>query len=425
MMLRLRSRLIFTVCLMALLLGSLILVRDRLKPASPSPTTVQTLHAAWLAQHGRHTPTKWGMHLLLDDGEIQWPVEVWNDHLAYARELVGDGGYVLQLVRLGDLDTAKWQHYIDASLANGLKPMLRLASYSDPANERWMAPPKDANGVTYHDVAQEFARFIGSLTCPGVLYVTVGNEPNRGDEWGGSPNPAEYARYLHDVSAALRASNPGGVLVLNGALDQYAPHTHGVAINGFESIEAHAFLDAMNDALPEVWDAIDIWASHAYPLGPFQQPPNLAEFRVDDVYTDEPRRAPPVLGLANRGINSYRSELFHLHELGVNRFEKVIVTESGWRHRDSQGPSRDDTGATISAAEAASNLVTAFYGDKTWDPFSTDPWTPWMWDDTVQGVVLFAMDGAPYKWGHTNMVDLDEQGRILSLKPGFEEITRQ
>jgi hypothetical protein len=365
------------------------------------------------------------MHLLLDDGELQWPMGVWDEHLRYTRLLVGEGGYVLQLARLGDLDVAKWQHYIDRSIAHGLKPMIRLASYSSPEFERWTSPPKDNNGRTYHDVAQRFARFIGALSYPGVLYVTVGNEPNRGDEWGGSPNPAEYAQFLLDVSDALHAVGRGKVLVLNGALDQYAPHTHGVAINGFEAIEAHAFLDAMHAAVPAVWDGIDIWASHAYPMGPFREPPSRSEYRIDDVYTDEPLRAPPVPGLANRGINSYRSELFHLGSLGVTRFEKVFITESGWRHRDTQTPSRDSAGATISADVAAANLIGAFYGDGAWDRYSANSWTPWMWDPDVQGVVLFALGGAPHKWGHTNYLDIGDRGQVLGLKPGFANLTRQ
>ncbi len=101
-----RFRLIIAACLLGVLIGVLGLLNDRLVPNKAS-TTAQTLHSAWLAQHGNHAPTKWGMHLLLDDGEIQWPTDVWDDHLAYTRRLVGESGYVLQLTRLGDLDAGK------------------------------------------------------------------------------------------------------------------------------------------------------------------------------------------------------------------------------------------------------------------------------------------------------------------------------
>src|SRR3954452_14682340 len=205
-MTRSRGRLTISACVLALVIGGLIVQRNRLRPQDPPTSTAQARLADSLRERGFQAPTKWGMHLLLDDGEIQWPTEVWDDHLAYARRLVGEGGYVLQLVRLSDLDAEKWQIYIDRAIAHGLKPMIRLASNSDPRNERWAAPPKDANGETYHAVAQEFARFVSSLSYPGVLYVTVGNEPNRGDEWGGTPKPAEYAQFLLNVSSALHAS---------------------------------------------------------------------------------------------------------------------------------------------------------------------------------------------------------------------------
>jgi hypothetical protein len=108
----------------------------------------------------------------------------------------------------------------------------------------------------------------------------------------------------------------------------------------------------------------------------------------------------------------------------VNHFEKVLVTESGWRHRDVQLPSRDNAGATISSTDTAQNLVAAFYGGAGWDQYMSSIWMPWMWDSDVQGVVLFALGGAPHKWGHTNYVDLSDQGQILRLKPGFAELVR-
>ena len=83
----------------------------------------------------------------------------------------------------------------------------------------------------------------------------------------------------------------------------------------------------------------------------------------------------------------------------MNHFEKVLVTESGWRHRDVQLPSRDNAGATISSTDTAQNLVAAFYGGAGWDQYMSSIWMPWMWDSDVQGVVLFALGGAPHKWG--------------------------
>src|SRR5215217_4687712 len=111
-MARPRSRLIIAACLLSAVVVSLWLQRNRVHISSPPPTAAQAMHTTWQEHYGKDAPTKWGMHLLLDDGEIQWSTAVWDDHLAYARRLVGEGGYVLELVRLGDLDAEKWQIYI-------------------------------------------------------------------------------------------------------------------------------------------------------------------------------------------------------------------------------------------------------------------------------------------------------------------------
>jgi hypothetical protein len=248
----------------------------------------------WLDAQDRYStraPTKWGVHLLLDDGVTQWPTEVWDQHVTHARRLIGNGGYVLELVRLDDLNIPKWQAYLDLIVANGLTPMLRLATYQDRQRGHWVAPPTDSDGRRYRDVAARYATFIRELRAPGPLYVIVGNEPNRGDEWSGKPDPVAYARFLSDVSEALRGDPR--VLVLNGAMDQYAPNTQGLALNGFMAIDGASFLERMNAAMPDVWDSIDIWASHAYPARPFESPPSLSEYRVDDVYREGPTVSRP------------------------------------------------------------------------------------------------------------------------------------
>jgi hypothetical protein len=116
--------------------------------------------------------------------------------------------------------------------------------------------------------------------------------------------------------------------------------------------------------------------------------------------------------------------MYHLRQLGVAHFEKVLLTESGWRHRDAQVPSRDHQGAVIPASQAADNLIAAFSGGGLWAGYTSQSWTPWMHDPDVQGVVLFAMDGAPHKWGHTNLVDLTDEGQIIGVKPGFSRLLK-
>lgn len=362
---------------------------------------------------------RWGVHLLLDDGQTQWPVELWEEHLAYARALVGPGGYVVELIRADDLDVAKWQRFLDGAARQGLRPILRLATWQDRAAGAWVAPPKDEGGSTYRAFAGRLARFVGALRSSGQLDVIVGNEPNRGDEWGGRPDPAEYAQYLLDVSAALHAVGPGQVLVLNGALDQYVADSRGELVNGMASSAAADFMDGMQAANPRIWDAIDGWASHAYPLGPFSAPPAARQFQIDDLILGGPRtQDSPRPGLYNRGLNAYRWELYQLRSYGVTRDLPIFVTETGWRHRASQAPSVDAFGATLDPDQVAAYIRRAFDGDPYLDQ-QEYTWTPWAMDRDVETAVLFALDGDPARWGHTNLVDLRPDGSIIGLKPPF------
>ena len=343
----------------------------------------------------------------------------------YARWLVGRGGYVVELIRADDLDVVKWQQFLDDAARLELRPILRLATWQDRAAGHWVAPPTDKDGQGYREIAERWARFLGALRFDGTLYVVVGNETNRGDEWGGNPNPAEYARYLLDVSDALRQLKSNNLKILNGALDQYAPDTGGEAVNGFRAIDAASYLEGMQAADPRVWDAIDIWAAHAYPLGPFSAHPGRQQFQVDDALAGGPRtRQPPFPGLVNRGVNSYRWELFQLAGLGMKRPLRVFVTETGWRHRESQTPSGDQHGAVIGGEQAAEYIRLAFDGDPLLDP-REQSWTPWADDRDVGAVVLFALGGEPSRWGHTNLLVLGENGAVLGLKPQFAGLIKR
>jgi hypothetical protein len=162
--------------------------------------------------------------LLLDDGRNHWPVEVWREHLNYAAQAVGAGGYVTQLVHADDLDAEKWQVFMDLCEEFELTPILRLATVFDRANGWWEAPFRDADG-TYRTVAKNYAEFVKALRWPGSIhFITVGNEPNHGNEWGGRPDPAAYARFLMDVAYTLHSVD-AGARVLNAGFDPYTPHT--------------------------------------------------------------------------------------------------------------------------------------------------------------------------------------------------------
>lgn len=387
-------------------------------PPAAAPAATAPRHSATMAAPAAGAERNIrGVHLLLDDGAVQWPVSVWEEHLDYARAFTGAGGFIVELVRADDLDTEKWQRLIELAEARQLRVVLRLATWQDPASGWWVAPPKDPGGAGYREIAARFARFIGALRTRRGLDVVVGNEPNRADEWGGRPDPAEYARYLVAVGKALHAAAPGRVRVLNAALDGFAPDSGGGLIGGVRSYDTASFLRGMHAAEPEVWQVIDLWATHAYPLGPFSEAPGRREFRIDDVALGGPRTTtPPFPGLYNRGINAYRWELFVLSSLGVTRPLPVLVTETGWRQRSRAASSNDAAGARLAAGQAARYLQLAFEGDP-WSADTEQSWTPWEEDRDVVGVAVFALDGHPRRWGHSSLLELDERGRVKRPTP--------
>ncbi|MCB8980841.1 MAG: hypothetical protein H6657_25805 [Ardenticatenaceae bacterium] len=350
-------------------------------------------------------PNKLGVHLLLDDGRFQWPVAEWEAHLAYARQAVGAGGYVTELVRLDDLDVAKWQQFMDLCAAQELTPILRLATTYDTDAGWWLAPTLDDDGHSYKIVARDYARFIAALNWPGENhFLVVGNEPNHGDEWSGRPDPAAYARFLLDTAVALKEVDKHA-FVLNAGLDPYAPNTGSQPfVDGLWYMDSSTFLVEMVDAQPGLLTLLDGWASHAYPLGPFAAPPWEQTFQVDLLNDAPPLRYTPPERLFNRGVNGYEWELWLLDQLGAPELP-VFITETGWRHSNPAYPAAD---------LAADYLDLALRGNNGRYPqFPETGWTPWLDDARVVAITPFALDGNPAEWGHTNWLDMSTDGRIL------------
>ena len=370
---------------------------------------------------------KRGLHFLLDDGGARWPSDVWQEHVEWAARLVGPGGHAVQLIRSTDLRPETWQPFFDLLAREGLVPIVRLATEQNSLRQWWEAPTPDSDGG-YRAEAERVRRFFEGIAWRTErVVVTVGNEPNRPDEWGGAADPAAYARYLRDVAEALRRVSGVGVVVLNAGLDTFAPSTGGP---DNVSVDPERFIEGMAAAVPGIFDLLDGWASHSYPLGPFGEHPARQQFRIDDVRPDAPPHPGPPVGIPNRGINAYDWELWKLARLGVGRELPVYVTESGWRHLDSQVPfSLDRKHAAVDDERLDHYIALAFDGPA---PAPADPppvgtadewgyevigWTPWNDDPRVRAVALFALGGRPERWGHTNLLLLDPSGRVLGPYP--------
>src|SRR3989304_8156094 len=125
---------------------------------------------------------KYGIHILFPE-EISEVAHLVNSN-------GGQWGYVTIPIRISDRNIEKWQKFLDECAKYKVIPLIRLATEGDYFNKAsWEKPNK------YSMI--DFANFLNSLDWPTKnRYVIVLNEPNRGDEWGGIPNPSEYADIL-------------------------------------------------------------------------------------------------------------------------------------------------------------------------------------------------------------------------------------
>src|ERR1035437_1768497 len=130
--------------------------------------------------HAIYDPTstlnnKFGIHIL-------FPAEL-SDAAPLVNSNGGDWGYVAIPMQASDRDLDKWQSFMDDCARRHLIPIIRLATTGDYFNKSSWSQPSN------YDVL-DFANFLNSLNWPTKnRYVIIFNEPNRGDEWDGTPNP--------------------------------------------------------------------------------------------------------------------------------------------------------------------------------------------------------------------------------------------
>ena len=369
--------------------------------------------------------SKLGIHLMLDDKQSHWNVESWPQHLRYARELVGEWGFVEVLIRLDDMDVGKWQYFLDECWRRHLTPVFRFATFYDNEHKWWAAPIRDNEGGGYFTVAEQYRDFLDNLKWPITpRYIIVGNEPNRGDEWENQPNGEAYAHFLGDVSRRLR-ENDRNVVILNGALDLYAPNTNGQPfVDGYRYIDADTFLNQMAGWDKDIFKKVQIWNSHSYPMGPFNQGPNVQALKFDYLNgAQSPRKTPWPAGLANRGINAYAWELYRVKELGGPDL-RVMISETGWRHAETTAPAADSVHAEPSAQQVADFFQLAFLGSAgaLAQKYPPGGWTAWQSDPRVMTVIPFALDGYPKDWGHSNWLQLDPYGFVQGVYPQYQRM---
>lgn len=262
------------------------------------------------------------------------------EDLLPAAELVntqgGDWGYVTVVLRLNDLNQAKWQTMFDEMRRRHLIPIVRLATI--PENSHWVKPKSEDTGKT--------VEFLNSLNW--VIqnrYVVLFNEPNHAKEWGNELKPNEYTAIVKEFHDKLKAAS-ADFFILPAGLDTAAP-------NSKDTIAATEYWRQMYLADPEVFQLFDGWNSHSYP---------------------NPGFSGPVTGTGLGSLQSYLAEINYLGRFGLPLNLPVFITETGWVNT-----AGDLTGSFIRAFTqiwTQPNLVavTPFILNYSETPFSQFSW---------------------------------------------------
>jgi len=256
---------------------------------------------AFAADDPRSVPNnKFGVHIL-------FPAEL-EDAAKIVNSNGGDWGYVTIPIQAGDKDLRKWQAFMDNARRLHIIPILRLATEGDYfVTGTWRKP-------NYDDIL-DFANFLNSLTWPTKnKYIIVFNEVNRGDEWAGQANPAEYADLL-SYAVTIFKSTSQDFFIISAGLDNAAATTDS-------SMDEYRFLSLMNQEIPGIFNQIDGLGSHSYPNPAFSQPPSVLNGESIYSYAYENRLAKRLSG----------------------KDLPVFITETGW-----------------SKGEVSENLIANYY----------------------------------------------------------------
>lgn len=223
---------------------------------------------------------------------------LYPSELSQAAELInssgGDWGYVIIPIQANDKNLEKWQDFMDNCTKHHIIPIIRIATTGDYFTKgSWSKP-------SLYDVI-DFANFLNDLSWPTKnRYVVIFNEPNRGDEWGGIPNAAEYAQILN-LSVDVFKKRSDDFFIISAGLDNASININNISVNNY------TFMIQMDQAVPGVFAKIDGLGSHSYPNPAFSSPPSSS----------------------NRGIYSWFYQNKLARELS-NKDLPVFITETGW-----------------------------------------------------------------------------------------------
>jgi len=275
----------------------------------------------------------------------------------------GDWGYITILIESRSRDHNKWQAFFDDLRKKHLIPIIRLAT--EPEKDFWKRP--------YEGEEIAWADFLDNLNWPTKnRYIVIYNEPNQGQEWGGTVDPKSYARVLDKTITALKNKN-SDFFVMNAGFDASAPQ------KGPKYMDEEAFLTQMEEEVPGIFNRLDGWVSHSYPNPGFVGSPN---------------------GAGRISVRTWIWESLLLQRFKVTKTLPVFITETGWKHAegldyDKSLPTEEKVGDYYETAfETAwnSNKIVAVspfllnYQDSPFDHFSFKKITGEMQDIKILGV---------------------------------------
>jgi hypothetical protein len=248
----------------------------------------QTIATAYAVDNPLYRPNnKMGIHIL-SDVELPEAAKLVNSN-------GGDWGYVTIPMQIYDTNYSKWQRFMNNASRLHVIPIIRIATEASAGDTAvWRKPnPEDI---------MNYANFLGSLNWPTRnKYIIVFNEVNRSDEWGGGVNPQEYAELL-SFSYSVFKSKSQDFFIISSGMDNAAPNRGSAYMNEY------AYLKAMNDAVPGIFNQVDGIASHSYPNPGFSQPPSAT---------------------STTGVNSFSYESQLIKSLSGKDLP-VFITETGW-----------------------------------------------------------------------------------------------
>ena len=194
------------------------------------------------------------------------------------------------------------------------------------------------------DNSEDFARFCGVVADRykgRISAYQIWNEPNLSREWGDQPpNAASYVALLAACSAAIRAADPGAILISAGL----AP----TGTYDATAVPDDVYLQAMYDAGFSQY--VDVVGMHA----PGYSAPNLD----------------PAEGAGGHRFFSFRrvEDLRRIMVANGDAARQAALLEVGWT-TDTQNPAY--SWFAVSEAEQARNLVGAY-------EYAAEHWRPWV-----------------------------------------------